>query len=149
LPLQRTSVPGVYRRGSKYVVVYRVEGRQRKQTVGTLTEARAVKRTRDAQARAQRSGPTLHAFSLQWLDAYAGTGHDALRENTRREYRRLLTAFALEYFDAGVRSGSRGPRGSASPSMASSERSMSIWRSSRIDSSRRSRSSTPPARGSS
>ena len=69
----------------------------------TLTEAREIKCTRGAQARARRSGPTLHAFSLEWLDAYAGTGHDALRENTRREYRRLLTTFALEYFDAGVR----------------------------------------------
>ncbi|HET6449464.1 MAG TPA: site-specific integrase [Conexibacter sp.] len=103
MPLERTSTPGVYRRGSKYVVVYRVEGRQRKQTADTLAEARAIKRMRGAQARAQRRGPTLHAFSLEWLDAYAGTGHDALRENTRREYRRLLTAFALEYFDAGVR----------------------------------------------
>lgn len=65
--------------------------------------ASSIKCTRGAQARAGRSGPTLHAFSLQWLDAYAGTGHDALRENTRREYRRLLTTFALEYFDAGVR----------------------------------------------
>jgi hypothetical protein len=31
LPLEPTDVPGVYRRGSKYVVVYRAGGRQRKQ----------------------------------------------------------------------------------------------------------------------
>jgi hypothetical protein len=31
LPLERTDAPGIYRRVSRYVVVYRVEGRQRKQ----------------------------------------------------------------------------------------------------------------------
>jgi hypothetical protein len=36
LPLERTDAPGIYRRGSKYVVVYRVEGRQRKQYADTL-----------------------------------------------------------------------------------------------------------------
>jgi integrase len=57
----------------------------------------------DARARATRRGPTLHAFSLSWLDSYAGSGHDSLRASTRREYRRLLLAFALTYFDRDVR----------------------------------------------
>jgi integrase len=34
---------------------------------------------------------------------YAGTGHDSVRENTRREYRRLLVNFALTYFDREIR----------------------------------------------
>ncbi len=105
LPYERTSVPGVYRRGSKYVVVSRVDGRQRKETADTFAEAQTLKRTRAAEARALRRGPTLHSFGLEWLDAYAGTGHDALRENTRQEYRRLLVTFALEYFDGEVRMG--------------------------------------------
>jgi hypothetical protein len=76
LPLERTDAPGIYRRGSRYVVVYRVEGRQRKQYVGTLAEARAIKLERDGEAQALRRGATLHGFSLSWLDRYAGTGHD-------------------------------------------------------------------------
>jgi integrase len=84
-------------------VVYRVEGRQRKQFAGTLAEARAIKVERDAEARALRRGPTLHGFSLSWLDRYAGAGHDSVRANTRREYRRLLVNFALTYFDREVR----------------------------------------------
>ena len=103
LPLERTDAPGVYRRGSKYVVVYRVEGRQRKQYADTLAEARAIKLERDGEARAMRRGPTLHGFSLSWLDRYAGSGHDSVRANTRREYRRLLVNFALTYFDREVR----------------------------------------------
>jgi integrase len=103
LPLERTDAPGIYRRGSKYVVVYRVEGRQRKQYAGTLAEARAIKLQRDGEARALRRGPTLHGFSLSWLDRYAGGGHDSVRASTRREYRRLLETFALCYFGGEVR----------------------------------------------
>jgi integrase len=101
LPLQPIEVPGVYRRGSRFVVVYRAEGRQRKQSAATLAEARAIER--DGEARAKRRGPTLHEFSLSWLDRYAGTGHDSVRASTRREYRRLLATFALRYFDRDVR----------------------------------------------
>jgi hypothetical protein len=49
------------------------------------------------------AGPTLHAFALGWLDRYAGSGRDSVRENTRREYRRLLATFALRYFDRELR----------------------------------------------
>ncbi len=103
LPLEPTDVPGVYRRGSKFVVVYRADGRQRKQSADTLADARAIKLQRDGEARARRRGPTLQEFSLSWLDRYAGTGHDSVRANTRREYRRLLVSFALTYFDREVR----------------------------------------------
>jgi integrase-like protein len=103
LPLEPTDVPGVYRRGSKFVVVYRAAGRQRKQSVDTLAEARALKLQRDGEARAVRRGPMLHRFSLAWLDRYAGTGRDSVRANTRREYRRLLVNFALTYFDREMR----------------------------------------------
>ena len=105
LPLIRTEFPGVYRRGWRYVVVYRDGGRQCKQSAATLLEARAVKLERDAQAREQRRGPTLHAHALDWLDRYAGSGHDSVPENTRRDYRRLLVSFALTYFDREVRLG--------------------------------------------
>jgi integrase-like protein len=103
LPLEPTELAGVYRRGSKFVAVYRVEGRQRKQSADTLADARAIKLQRDGEARAQRRGPTLHEFSLSWLDRYAGSGHDSVRANTRREYRRLLVNFALTYFDREIR----------------------------------------------
>jgi integrase len=85
------------------VVVYRVDGRQRKQAAATFSEACAIKLARDAEARDQRRGTTLHAYALAWLERYAGSGHDSVRENTRREYRRLLVNFALSYFDREVR----------------------------------------------
>jgi hypothetical protein len=102
LPLEPTEVPGVYRRGPKFVAIYRAAGRQHKQSAATLAEAKAIKLRRDGEARAVRRGPTLHEFSLSWLDRYAGSGRDSVRANTRREYRRLLVNFALTYFDREV-----------------------------------------------
>jgi hypothetical protein len=43
-----------------------------------LDDARLVIESRE---RAYR----LHGFSLSWLDGDAGTGHDSVRANTRRE----------------------------------------------------------------
>jgi len=43
------------------------------------------------------------AYVLAWLDRYARSGHDSVRENTRREYRWLLTTFALRHFDRELR----------------------------------------------
>jgi hypothetical protein len=45
LPLVNTEFPGVYCRGSAFVVVYRSGGRQRKQTVTTLVEVETVRRS--------------------------------------------------------------------------------------------------------
>lgn len=103
--LERTSHPGVYRRGNQYVAVYRRGGRQRKEFAATLAQARAIKLTRDAGAREERRGPTLHTYSLQWVIYHAGSGHDTVREQTREEYRRLLATFALSYFPPGLRFG--------------------------------------------
>jgi hypothetical protein len=96
--LQRTSQPGVYRRGRRYVSVYRREGRQRKESAASFAEARAIKLAREAEARAERLGPTLHDYTLRWVATHAGLGHNTVSERTRREYRRLLITFALRYF---------------------------------------------------
>jgi integrase len=100
---KRTAYPGVYRRGSRYVAVYRVDGRQRKEFAATFAEARTIKLARDAEAREARRGPTLHAYALAWTRKHAGCGHDAVREQTRVEYQRLLATYALGYFAQDIR----------------------------------------------
>jgi integrase len=101
--LKRTSHPGVYRRGSTYVAMYRREGRQHKESAPTFAEARSIKLARDAETRALRQGPTLHDYALKWVSGHAGSGHDSVRERTREEYNRLLVTFALAYFETDVR----------------------------------------------
>ena len=47
----------------------------------------------------EAAGPTLHAYTLEWVDHYAGRGaNDVINDRTRREYRRLLVKYALAYF---------------------------------------------------
>jgi integrase len=100
-PLRASSVPGVYRRGSRWVAVYRVDGQQRRRSAATFREAREIKIRRTAQEAARRAGPTLHSYALAWVDHYAGRGaNDVINDRTRREYRRLLIAYALAYFAA-------------------------------------------------
>ena len=47
---EKTKVPGVYRRGNRYVYCYRVDGRQRWGSAPSLDEARRLKRQADADA---------------------------------------------------------------------------------------------------
>jgi hypothetical protein len=98
-PMRATSTPGVYARGSRWVAVYRQDGRQRKESTATFRAAREIKIRADAKEAARRAGPTLHSYALEWIDHYAGRGaHDVINDRTRREYRRLLIAHALAYF---------------------------------------------------
>jgi integrase len=98
-PMRVSSMPGVYRRGSRWVAVYREDGVQRKQSAATFREAREIKIRRTAEEAARRAGPTLHSYALGWVDHYAGRGaNDVINDRTRREYRRLLIAYALAYF---------------------------------------------------
>jgi hypothetical protein len=95
-PLERTSTPGVYARGSRWVAVYLEDGRQRRRSAATFRAAREMKIRATAKEAARRAGPTLHSYALEWIDHYAGRGaRDAINDRTRREYRRLLIAYAL------------------------------------------------------
>jgi len=90
---------GVYRRGSRWVAVYREDGRQRKQSASTFREAREIKIRRTAEEASRRAGRTLHSYALEWVDHYAGRGaNGVINDRTRREYRRLLIKYALAYF---------------------------------------------------
>jgi hypothetical protein len=81
------------------VAVYRLDGRHRKEFAATFREAREIKIRRAAEEASRRAGPTLHAYALEWIDHYAGRGaSDVINDRTRREYRRLLIAYALAYF---------------------------------------------------
>jgi integrase len=98
-PLARTSTPGVYARGSRWVAVYLEDGRQRRRSAPTFRAAREIKVRATAREAARRAGPTLHSYALEWVDHYAGRGaHDVINDRTRREYRRLLITYALAYF---------------------------------------------------
>ncbi|MBN1527972.1 MAG: site-specific integrase [Thermoleophilaceae bacterium] len=100
-PMVRTSVPGVYKRGSRYVVVYTAGGKQRKESARTLAEARKLKAVRQADvARGEfqaASKLTFKEYATEWIERYAGKGK-GFRESTRDDYRRDLALYAFPFF---------------------------------------------------
>src|SRR5437764_986338 len=101
-PLVKTKTPGIYKRGSRYVFSYRVNGKQRWESCRTLEEARRAKAARQTDIGRgefeERSRVTLHDYLAEWIDRYHGTGRRGFREETRSEYRGLLDRYALRYF---------------------------------------------------
>lgn len=105
--MEKTRTPGVYKRGSRYVFAYRVDGKQRWESCRTLDEARRAKAARATDIGRgefeERSRITLHEYAREWIERYQGTGRRGLREETRSEYRALLDKYALSHFSAQAR----------------------------------------------
>lgn len=102
-PLRKTKVPGVYRRGRRYVVLYRDPyGRQRSRAASTLAEARLLKSALTADvARGEYralSRVTFAEYLPEWIASYPGRTSRGFREQTRQEYRRDLERHALPFF---------------------------------------------------
>jgi integrase len=105
--LEKTATPGVYRRGRRYVYVYRIRGVQRWGTASTLEDAR--RRKRQAQADADRgelenlSDVAFGAYARDWIAGYQGRTSNGFRESTRQRYGRALEIRVIPYFDGVAR----------------------------------------------
>src|SRR6266516_3353475 len=100
LKLERTQTPGIYKRGGRYVVVYRdPAGHQRKTFARTLAEARDRKAALRADvARGeyrQLSRVGFADYAREWIDAYAGRTSRGISEGTRDDYRATLERDAI------------------------------------------------------
>jgi integrase len=102
--MEKTRTPGIYKRGSRYVFAYRVDGKQRWESCRTLDEARRAKAARATDIGRgefeERSRIALHEYAREWVERYQGTGRRGFREETRSEYRALLDKYALSHFPA-------------------------------------------------
>ncbi|HET6999336.1 MAG TPA: tyrosine-type recombinase/integrase [Solirubrobacterales bacterium] len=106
--LEKTRTPGIYRRGSRYAVLYRdSEGRQRQESARTLDEARRLKAARSAAVATGEfhaaSRVKLREYALEWVERYQGRGRRGFRESTRDDYRRDMHRYVLPYFDEKLR----------------------------------------------
>jgi integrase len=101
--LEKTSEPGVFKRGNRFVFVYRdVDGRQRKKAAGeTIAEARVVKaQTLAGRANgdsATASKELFRDYARRWVDSCPGRTKRGLREQTRNDYRENLERDAIPY----------------------------------------------------
>jgi integrase len=102
-PYRRTALPGVYRRGNRYVVTYTdPAGRRRKRSARTIAEARLLKAelTTDV-ARGEfreHSRVRFDEYARQWIRTYQGRTGRGIRPTTVEEYRRDLEIHAIPYF---------------------------------------------------
>jgi integrase len=100
--LERTRTPGIFKRGSRYVFSYRVNGKQRWEACRTLEEARRAKAARQTDIGRgefeERSRVTLREFSTEWVERYHGRGRRGFRDQTRDDYRRQLEQYVFRYF---------------------------------------------------
>jgi integrase len=101
-PLVKTKTPGIFRRGSRYVVIFRdAQGRQRKRSAATLAEARVAKAAIAADvARGEyreRSRLTFAEYAAEWCETYSGRTSKGVRPLTLADYRKRLEQDAIPF----------------------------------------------------
>jgi hypothetical protein len=90
--LEQTRWPGIYRRGARYVVVYRDrDGKQRKETARTLGDARTLKRRRDGGETNAAGRLTFGEYAREWVERHPA------RDSTRADYRRQLERWLIPF----------------------------------------------------
>jgi integrase len=96
--LERTKHPGIFKRGNRYVVIWRHRGQQHKSYHGTLAEAREEKGRREAGDSRPRTRESFEAYAGSWLDTYRGRTSRGLSERTRSTYRRDMERWVIPHF---------------------------------------------------
>lgn len=102
-PEQATATPGIYRRGSKYVVrVKDARGRSLKRSADTLRAAQILKSALVADiARGDykpQTGVTFGAYADTWIATYRGRTSKGIRPATIEGYKAQIETHARPYF---------------------------------------------------
>jgi integrase len=102
-PFVRTSVPGIYRRGGRYVVTFTdPAGRRRKRTAATMAEARALKASLATDVSRgdyrELSDVRFDDYARDWIASYQGRTGRGIRPTTLADYRRDLENDAIPFF---------------------------------------------------
>ena len=97
-PHIRTRTPGIFRRGSRYIVAYRHKGVQHRASFRTMAEARDFQGARRTDARRPPSRQPFEEYAAQWLDSYAGRTAHGIGPGPLAEYRAAIEAHAIPHF---------------------------------------------------
>jgi integrase len=102
---EKTSEPGVYRRGGRYVLIYRDrQGRQHRKAAGrTLAEAKIAKAkilaaVATGDVRGGKTRVTFAQYVDGWVETYKGRNNGGIRPATKREYERALKLRVVPFF---------------------------------------------------
>lgn len=94
-PMEKTRYSGIYRRGSRYVIKWRHEGKQHKQSFATLQEAVEAKGRRQAGDSRPPNRQPFADYARAWIDSYQGRTARTLSDSTRKGYRRGIERWAI------------------------------------------------------
>jgi Phage integrase, N-terminal SAM-like domain len=98
--LEKTSTPGIFKRGNRYAVIYRdAGGRQRQESARTFDGARRLRNKRSASVDEGSYQPQTRErfadYATAWVERYQGTGRRGFTESTRSDYRRDLKRYVI------------------------------------------------------
>jgi len=97
--MAKTSTPGIYKRGSRYVLVTRHRGKQTKTFHKTLKEAREAKGDRTGTTRTPPQARTpFEDYAREWVKNCQGRTRRGFDEDTRKSYTAALEAHAIPHF---------------------------------------------------
>jgi integrase len=102
MKMERTRLPGIYSRGSRFVAVYYdPDGIQHKKAFRTQGEAAAFKKKQEVAVHdgtyQASSTVTLHAYAKTWME------HHELRAGSRENYEIHLRLYILKHFGSRVK----------------------------------------------
>jgi integrase len=90
--------PGIFRKGGRYLVTWRHNGRQRARSFRKLSKATRFKGQTVAGDTRPTSREPFRRYATRWLDSYGGRTSRGLSDSTRAHYRDAMMRFALPYF---------------------------------------------------
>lgn len=101
IELVKTQTPGVYKRGDRYVVVWRHRGKQHKSFHRTYSEAREAKAQRaSGGSGAPQSRRSFDEYARDWVKHCQGRTSRGLDADTRREYAAVVERHLIPHFGA-------------------------------------------------
>lgn len=93
-----TEYPGIYSKGSRYLVRWRDRGRLATRSFRTLSEAKRFKKQVAAGDTRPTSRDPFKNYALKWLDAYTGRTGKGVADSTRDSYRDWIEREAMPFF---------------------------------------------------
>src|SRR4051794_17177020 len=98
--MERTKYPGIYTRGSRFVVIWRDDrGKQHNKSHPTITDAKKFQGV--VRQDGHKSAPardSFESYALAWVESYTGRTSKGFSEHARTDYTRALKAYAIPFF---------------------------------------------------
>ncbi len=90
--------PGIYRKGSRYVVTWKHRGKSRKSSHRTLSEAVRAKGRRASGHTEPVARQRFDDYARAWVESYGGRTRRGIGDSTRASYRDAIERVAIPFF---------------------------------------------------